>query len=192
MRLRCDLQWPSSNSLYKTSVARLTPPLMKSWNRLLSQLLRSCNSILISRRDHPGLLHAETRRRFQKMVGVTQCVLLLKVDEVRPSRIQRTSTGPEWCDRCLAHCCDLHVRFTLRARIEKDTGPHSHCQVMIDCKFDPRSFWILNFARREVGPSQFVVPICGAEVRISVLQTPPSLSRVALVDKITVLKSEEF
>jgi len=63
---------------------------------------------------------------------------------------------------------------------------------MTDCKFDPRSFWILNFARREVDPSQFVVPICGAEVRISVLQTPPSLSRVALVDKITVLKSEEF
>jgi len=73
--------------------------------------------------------------------------------------------------------------------IEKHTEPHDHHQVVIYCKYDHSVTQILNFAHNEVDPSQFLVPICRAEVRISVLQTL-SPSRGAFVDQITVLKSE--
>jgi len=64
----------------------------------------------MSRRDHPGLLRKKMHEGVQKVVGMTQYVLL-KVDEVRPSRIQRMPAGQGRPDRRIAHGCDLFIRF---------------------------------------------------------------------------------
>ena len=62
---------------------------------------------------------------------------------------------------------------------------------MIYCIYDRRRhliIWMVTFDHREVDPSQFLFPICGVEVRISVSHI--SSPREASVDQITVLKSE--
>ena len=66
----------------------------------------------MSRRDHPGLLHKKMHEGVQKVVGMTQYVLL-KVDEVCPSRIQKMPAGHgrHHDDRRLALGYDLFVRF---------------------------------------------------------------------------------